>query len=139
MEMCIDLPAEMIKELTGDSNRFASPFSEFCGYSIWAEEKEGIDENDIQRYCKKLKYMTEHTDRLIEDAFRPEFYQFYGVDRERVGLPEEMCRQLIVDSFVLHKGDGSIICCLSNDWFMHGHFIECKWDDRWKFIGSYIC
>ena len=52
MEMCIDLPAEMIKELTGDSKRFSSPFSEFCGYSIWAEEKEGIDENDIQWIAK---------------------------------------------------------------------------------------
>lgn len=139
MEICTDMPPDMVKKLIGDSQRFASPFSEPCGYSIWADEESAVNESDIQRYCEKLKYLTEHIDRLLKDAFRPEFCQFYGVDRERIASPDEMRRQLMVDSFVLYKKDGSVGCCLSNVRFMPGHFIECGWNDRWEFTGSYIC
>lgn len=139
MEICTDLPGDLIETLTKNNTRFAPPFSQPCGYSIWADEEDGVDESDIQKYLEKLQYLTEHLDRLLKDAFRPEFYQFYGVNRERIGSPEEMREQLIVDSFVMDQGDGSVGICLSNDWFMRGHFIECEWNDGWEFIASYIC
>ena len=83
--------------------------------------------------------MSENIDRLIQQAFKPEFYDGYGVNKKLITSSEEMCRQLVVDSFVLYINDDSIGSYLSNSRFMFGHFIDCLWSDNWSLIDSYFC
>ena len=88
---------------------------------------------------EKLKYMSQNIDILIQQAFKSEFYDFYGVNQNFIPSSEEMCQQLVVDSFVLYTSDYSIGCYLSNSQFMLGHFIDCLWSNSWNLIYSYIC
>ena len=103
------------------------------------KENKIISNISIQIYWEKLKYMSQNIDILIQNAFKPEFYGFYGVDQNLIASSDEMCQQLIVDSFVFDTNDNSIGCCLSNPEFMFGHFIDCLWSDSWNLIYSYIC
>lgn len=135
----MDMDAYKVQAIIGDSSRFISPFSEPCGYYIYAGEKEIISDISLQKYWKKLKYMSENIDILIQQAFKKEFYDFYGVNRSFVTSSREMYQQLVVDSFVLCIDNDTIESCLSNPRFMFGHFINCVWDDRWNLIYSYIC
>lgn len=135
----MDMDAYKVKDIIGDSQRFSSPFSEPCGYYIWIGKSKIISEITIQLYWEKLKYMSQNIDILIQNAFKPEFYDFYGVDQNLIASPDEMCRQLIVDSFVLDADNNCAGCCLSNPEFMFGHFIDCLWKDSWNLIYSYIC
>lgn len=135
----MDMNAYMVNDIIGDNQRFISPFSEPCGYSIINAKKKIISSISVNIYWEKLKYMSQNIDLLIQNAFKPEFYSFYGVDQDLIASSDEMCRQLIVDSFVLDTNDDSIECCLSNPEFMFGHFIDCLWSDSWNLIYSYIC
>lgn len=134
-----DMNAYQVKEIIGDCQRFISPFNEPYGYYICARANENISKISIQRYWEKLKYMSENIDILIQQAFKSEFYDFYGVNQGFIKSSDEMCRQLVVDSFVLYANDYSIGCYLSNSQFMFGHFIDCLWSDSWNLIYSYIC
>lgn len=93
----------------------------------------------IQTYWEKLKYMSQNVDIMIQQAFKPDYYDFYGVNQKLVTSADEMCRQLVVDSFVLYIENSLIGSCLSNSRFMFGHFIDCLWSDGWELISSYIC
>lgn len=135
----MDMDAQMVKEIIGDSQRFISPFCEPYGYYICAGKNERISKISIQIYWEKLKYMTQNIDILIWQAFKPEFYEFYGINQNLIASSEEMCQQLVVDSFVLYIKDNSIGCYLSNSEFMFGHFIDCLWSDSWELIYSCIC
>lgn len=135
----VDMNAYMVNDIIGDNQRFISPFCKACGYSIWSRENKSISNGSIQIYWDKLKYMSQNVDKLIQDAFEPEFYGFYGVNQNLIASSDEMCRQLTVDSFVLDTNDHSIECCLSNPEFMFGHFIDCLWSDSWDLVYSYIC
>lgn len=135
----MDMNACKVNDIIGNDQRFASPFSEPYGYCICAGENENISDISIQKYWEKLIYMSENMDLLIQQAFKPEFYDFNGVDKNRIGSPDKMCRQLVVDSFVLYVKDHKAGCCLSNPQFMFGHFIDCLWSDSWELIYSYIC
>ena len=90
-------------------------------------------------YLDKLKEAADNADALIKGAFRPEFFDFYGVDQKAAGSPEELCRRLIFDSFVLDLSNASVGACLSNRELLFGHFIECWWDRDWKVLSLYIC
>ena len=97
---------------------------------IYTQEKnEMISNISIQKYWEKLKYMSKNIDILIQQAFKSEFYDFYGVNQDLITSSDEMCQQLIVDSFVLYTNDYSIGCYLSNSQFMFGHFIDCLWSN----------
>lgn len=135
----MDMDAYTVKDMIGDNQRFADPFREPYGYYICAGEKETISDIDIQKYWEKLKYMSENIERLIRQAFKPEFYDFYGVNQSLVLSSNEMCRKLVVESFVLYRNDNSVGCYLSNPEFMFGHFIDCLWSDRWHLIDASIC
>ena len=135
----MDMNAYMVNDIIGDNQRFISPFCKPCGYSILNKKKKIISNISVQIYWEKLRYMSQNIDLLIQNAFKPEFYRFYGVDQNLIASSDEMCRQLIVDSFVLDTNDNSIECCLSNPEFMFGHFINCLWSDSWNLIYSYIC
>lgn len=138
----IDVDAYKVNEIIENNQRFISPFEEPYGYYIWSEKNENISGIFLEKYWKKLKYMSENMDILIQQAFRPEFYDFWGVDKNDIRSSDEMCRQLIIDSFVLYineKNDCSAGCYLSNLRFMSGHYIDCLWDDSWNLIYSNIC
>lgn len=135
----IDMNAYKVKDIIGDSQRFVSPFSEPYGYYMCIGGKENKSDNDMQRYWEKLKYMSENIDILIQKAFKPEFYDFSGVNQNLIKSSDEMCRQLVVESFVLYANNCEIGCYLSNSQFMFGHFIDCLWSDSWNLIYSYIC
>ena len=135
----MDMNAYMIKDIIGDSQRFISPFSEPYGYYIVHKKSETISNISIQIYLEKLKYMSQNIDILIQSAFKPEFYDFYGINQNFIPSSDEMCQQLIVESFVLYTNDYSIGCYLSNSQFMFGHFIDCLWSDSWNLIYSSIC
>jgi len=135
----MDMNAYKVKDIIGDSQRFISPFSEPYGYYICAGENENINNISIQKYWEKLKYMSENIDILLQQAFKSEFYNFYGVNQNFITSSDKMCQQLVVDSFVLYVSDYTIGCYLSNSQFMFGHFINCLWNDSWNLIYSYIC
>ena len=135
----MNMKAYMVKNIIGDSQRFISPFSKPCGYYIYTRKNEMISNISIQKYWEKLKYMSKNIDILIQQAFMSEFYDFYGVNQDLITSSDEMCQQLIVDSFVLYTNDYSIGCYLSNSQFMFGHFIDCLWSNSWNLIYSYIC
>ncbi len=127
-------------QIIGDCPRFASPFREPCGYYIFsAGNDRSFGEGLTQEYLRRLTYFKENADSLIRQAFSPEFFNFYGVDRALISSPEEMCRQLTVDSFALNADDNTVACCLTSSRFMAGHYIECVWNDVWELTDSGIC
>lgn len=138
----MDIDMNKILGIIGNNAKFTSPFNEPHGYYICAEEAGSnlkIDEEAIELYLQKLSYASKNADTLIQQAFQPDFYHFYGVDREKLNSSDDMCSQLIFDSFVLFVKDRRIGVCLSNDNFMRGHLIECCWDEHWNLIYSRIC
>ena len=135
----MEMNAPKVKDIIGDNPRFHFDENEPYGYYICSEENQTIRDTSILKYWEKLKYMSENADFLIQQAFQASFYDFYGVNRKFIASSEEMCQQLIVDSFVLYAHDDSIGCCLSNSRYMFGHFIECLWNVHWALIYSTIC
>ena len=134
-----DIAPWLVREITGGSGRFADPFAEPNGYSIVEAEDEAALLAARGRYLDRLRYAVANADALVTGAFRREFYDFYGVDRAKVCSPEEMCRGLVFDSFVLDARDGSVGACLTNSRFLFGHFIECWWDGDWRLRSVCIC
>lgn len=135
----LDTNPYRVKDIIGDSQRFISPFCEPYGYYICTGQNEDISNESLEKYWQKLRYMYENVDILIQQAFQPEFYDFYGVNHEFVASSDKMCQQLVVDSFVLYIDDDTIGCYLTNPQFMFGHYIDCLWSDGWNLIYSYIC
>ena len=115
MSVSEDIAPWLVREITKGSRRFAGPFAEPNGYSIVEAEDEVA---------------------LLAARGR---YDFYGVDRDKVHSPEEMCRGLVFDSFVLDARNGSAGACLTNSRFLFGHFIECWWDGDWRLRSVCIC
>ena len=136
MTAAYDVDPRLVQSVLGGHSRFASPFAEPNGYSILAEEGTPVTETAVALYLDKLREAVKNADALIRGAFRPEFF---GIDREAVGSPEEMCSRLIFDSFVLDLSNASVGACLSNREFLFGHFIECWWDRDWKVLSLTIC
>ena len=136
----MDMDVYKVSEIIEGNHRFISPFNEPCGYYI-AEHGRDIDKEAIELYWEQLKYAEKNIDRLVEQGFHSSFYEFYGVNKRLVESSADMCRRLIIESFVLLLQDNTFTvgCCLSNSEFMFGHYIECEWDCDWNLINSYIC
>ena len=139
MSVSEDIAPWLVREITKGSRRFAGPFAEPNGYSIVEAEDEVALLAARGRYLDRLRYAVANADALIAGAFRREFYDFYGVDRDKVHSPEEMCQGLVFDSFVLDARNGSAGACLTNSRFLFGHFIECWWDGDWRLRSVCIC
>ena len=139
---CIEPDTSIIQEIVNDSKRFISPLHEPCGYDIFTTSRQTVDrwhEDILQFYLEKLRYAVTYADSIIQQAFQTDFYEFYGVDRTVVKSPEEMCSQLIFDSFVLVEERKMITASLSNEKFMFGHYISCCWDYDWNLESWSIC
>lgn len=139
MTAVFDMDPQAVQEVLGAHRRFVSPFADPPGYSLLAEEGTTVDEAAVAGYLDRLREAVKNADALIAGAFRREFYDFYGVDRDKVRSPEEMCRRLIFDSFVLDRESGNADACLTNNSFLFGHFIDCRWDRDWGLVHSFIC
>ncbi len=135
----VDVDAYMVQKIIGSNRRFVSPFREPIGYYVIGLQADSMDEEILNLYCNKLKYASVNADVLIQKAFHPQYFEFYGLNKKSVTSPDEMCRLLFFDSFVLDVKDKSIQACLTNDNFMFGHFIDCYWDSEWNVVYSYIC
>lgn len=138
----MDMDIHKVNQIIGNNHRFISPFCEPCGYYI-VETADGgcIDEKAITLYWEKLKYAEKNVDLLIQEGFKSSFYDFYGVNQGIVKTPSDMCRQLVVESFVLILGENNITIgsCVSNSAFLFGHFIEYEWDCDWNLRKVHIC
>lgn len=139
MTAVFDLDPRLVRSVLGGNRRFADPFAEPNGYSVLGEEDAAVDEAAVACYLDRLKEAADNADALVEKAFRPEFFDFYGVDRAKVSSPEEMCRRLVFDSFVLDLKSTWVGACLSSREFLFGHFIECWWDRDWNLLSCSIC
>lgn len=144
----MDIDISKINEIIGNHHRFISPFSEPYGYYIFTmnpQEEALIDEKLISFYLKKLEYAVLNADFLIEQAFHISYYEFIKkhqfVKKNPVipQTPNDMCQQLLFDSFVLCPAQKEIGSALSNVHFMFGHYIDCRWDYDWNLISSFIC
>lgn len=137
--MLLDVDAQMAQNIIGGCERFADPFAEPAGYAI-VEVEEGADPGPLlELYKSRLRYAAANADALIAGAFRREFYDFYGVNRNKVSSPEEMCQGLCFDSFVLDLRNDCVGACLTNNSFLFGHFIQCWWDGDWQVVSLEIC
>ena len=128
----IDVDAIKVSECIKNNNNFISPFSEPYGYYICIlnqNNKGTVDDNMVELYLSKLKYVAENTDTLINQAFL--------MFQSSIGLPKTLWQKLMFESFVLLVDAEEIACCLSNRDFMAGHYIECRWDFDWNLI--FIC
>ena len=129
------LNKETISEIIKENDKFISAYSDPESYFIYGSQvhfDSDYDEKTIEFYYDKLKYVVHNSDLLIKAAFREEFYDFYGVDKTTVSSPEQMCSELVVESFSMDVDDMTVGAYLSNEHFMPGHFIEVHWDNEWK-------
>ena len=131
MDIFMDMDDHKVSEIIKNNQRFISPFNNLSSYCIVAFDK-------IELYWNQLKYAEKNIDQFIKRGFHISFYEFYGVNRNIVKSPTDMCQRLLIESFIL-MNQNTIGCCLSNDEFMFGHFIEYKWDCDWNLIYSSIC
>lgn len=129
----MDIDVHDVMKVIGNNQRFVSPFSEPYGYYIWTTDDESISNIEVQLYLEKLKYMVENLDILLQQAFNPSFYNFYGVNRSILSY-DSICQLLLVESFVLNVDTISVACCLSNSQIMYRHYIECLWNNAWELI-----
>ena len=135
MELNMDIISEIIK----GNNRFISAYSDpepYFMYSRQNHSNKSFDAEIIEYYYDKLRYAVQNAITLIEEAFREEYFDFYGVNKTAVSSPKQMCSNLIFESFTLDIDDMSVGAYLSNKHFMPGHFIEAHWDSEWKL--SYV-
>ena len=136
----MNIDANAVWEIIRDSSRFVSPFSEPSGYYLVTnDDSKTFSDAEIGEYLRKLEYMAKNIDALLQQAFDPSFYEFYGVNRSRISSSAEMCERLTVDSFVFNISDRTISCCLTNPQFMSGHYIECVWNGTWELLSAEIC
>lgn len=126
-----------IRNIVGENERFINSCKEPGNFWIMADPDKTDDERKTEHlrlYLEKLEYVSKYADTLIQNAFQPEWYEFYGVNRDAVRSPEDMCRRLIFDSFMLESERGNLSAYLSNDDFMFGHYIELVWDYDWNLL-----
>lgn len=134
------LDKDHIDNIIHGSSRFLSAYSDPEPYFIYTRKgyTEDFDEELIDVYYEKLRYAVQNSEELVDEMFREEFYDFYGVDKGAVSSPEQMRSELIFDSFTMDIDDMSIAVYFSNKSFMFGHFIDARWDADWNFICYWI-
>ena len=131
----MELNKDTINEIIRDNCRFLSAYSDPEPYFMYSRKvyTRDYDEKIIGIYYEKLRYAVQNTEKLVNEAFREEFYDFYGVNKNAVTSPEKMKSELFFDSFTMDTDDMSIAVYFSNKDFMFGHFIEAHWDADWNF------
>ena len=136
----MELDKDIINEIIRDDRRFLSAYSDPEPYFMYSRKEytEDHDEKIIDIYYEKLRYAVQNTEKLVNEAFREEFYDFYGVNKNAVISPEQMKFRLVFDSFTMDTDDMTIAVYFSNESFMFGHFIEAHWDADWNFKSCWI-
>ena len=129
------LDKDHINNIIHENSRFRSAFSDPDPYFMYTRKgyTEDFDKKIIDIYYDKLRYAVQNAEKLVNEMFREEFYDFYGVDKNAVSSPEQMRSELIFDSFTMDIDDLSVAVYFSNERFMRGHFIDARWDADWNF------
>ena len=129
------LDKELINSIIHGNRRFLSAYSDPDPYFMYTRKgyTEDFEEKIIDIYYDKLRYAVQNAEKLVNEMFREEFYDFYGVDKNAVSSPEQMRSELVFDSFTMDIDDMSIAVYFSNKRFMRGHFIDARWDADWNF------
>lgn len=128
----MDVDAVSVNEIVSGNCRFASPWSEPCGYYIWTRAPDQkVDVDTVKLYLEKLAYAVRNVDMLMRQAYLG--FPYPGK------LPERLWRKLAFDSFVLVPEIQEIGCCLTNSDFLFGHFVECRWDYDWNLLSVWYC
>lgn len=129
---------DMIHEIIKKNKKFISAYSVPEAYYVFSlnelTELSSYDEEIINLYYEKLRYAVKYSNKLIQEAFKDDFFNFYGIDRNAVKTPE-----LMFDSFTMDYDDKSVYANLSNNYYMLGHFIQVHWDDNWNIESVLIC
>lgn len=134
------LNKDTINEIIQDNRRFLSAYSDPDPYFMYTRKgyTEDFDKKIIDIYYEKLRFAVQNAEKLVNEMFREEFYDFYGVDKNAVSSPEQMRSELIFDSFTMDVDDLSVAVYFSNERFMQGHFIDARWDADWNFSCYWI-
>ena len=129
------LDKDHINSIIHGNSRFLSAYSDPDPYFMYTRKgyTEDFEEKIIDIYYDKLRYAVQNAEKLVNEMFREEFYDFYGVDKNAVSSPEQMRSELVFDSFTMDIDDMSIVVYFSNKRFMRGHFIDARWDADWNF------
>ena len=129
------LDKDHINSIIHGNSRFLSAYSDPDPYFMYTRKgyTEDFEEKIIDIYYDKLRYAVQNAEKLVNEMFREEFYDFYGVDKNAVSSPEQMRSELVFDSFTMDIDDMSIAVYFSNKRFMLGHFIDARWDADWNF------
>ena len=137
----MELNPDIIREIVKGNERFISPYSDpepYFMYNLHGCANHNCDETTAGFFYDKLRYAVQNAAGLIHEAFREAFFDFYGVDQTAVSSPEQMCSELIFESFSLDTDDMTVGAYLSNARFMPGHFIEVHWENNWKIRDVWI-
>ncbi len=129
------LDKDHINSIIHGNSRFLSAYSDPAPYFMYTRKgyTEDFEKKIIDIYYDKLRYAVQNAEKLVNEMFREEFYDFYGVDKNAVSSPEQMKSELVFDSFTMDIDDMSIAVYFSNKSFMFGHFIDARWDADWNF------
>lgn len=129
------LDKDHINSIIHGNSRFLSAYSDPDPYFMYTRKgyTEDFEKKIIDIYYDKLRYAVQNAEKLVNEMFREEFYDFYGVDKNAVSSPEQMKSELLFDSFTMDIDDMSIAVYFSNKSFMLGHFIDARWDADWNF------
>ena len=129
------LDKDHINSIIHGNSRFLSAYSDPDPYFMYTLKgyTEDFEKKIIDIYYDKLRYAVQNAEKLVNEMFREEFYDFYGVDKNAVSSPEQMRSELVFDSFTMDIDDMSIAVYFSNKRFMCGHFIDARWDADWNF------
>ena len=106
----MELNKDIINEIIRDNRRFLSAYSDPEPYFMYSRKGYTCeyDQKIIDIYYDKLRYAVQNAEKLVSEAFREEFYDFYGVDKNAVVSPEQMKSELVFDSFTMDMDDMSI-------------------------------
>ena len=129
------LDKDHINSIIHGNSRFLSAYSDPDPYFMYTRKgyTEDFEKKIIDIYYDKLRYAVQNAEKIVNEMFREEFYDFYGVDKNAVSSPEQMKSELVFDSFTMDIDDMSIAVYFSNKRFMRGHFIDARWDADWNF------
>ena len=110
------LDKDHINSIIHGNSRFLSAYSDPDPYFMYTRKgyTEDFEEKIIDIYYDKLRYAVQNAEKLVNEMFREEFYDYYGVDKNAISSPEQMRSELVFDSFTMDIDDMSIAVYFSN-------------------------
>ena len=85
------LDKDHINSIIHGNSRFLSAYSDPDPYYMYTRKgyTEDFEEKIIDIYYDKLRYAVQNAEKLVNEMFREEFYDFYGVEKTLCLLPNK--------------------------------------------------